>query len=261
MVRDVRWPTANLRGQDLTGWDFSGANLRGADLSEAALSGANFSGANLQGAHLTRATCTGANFSGADLTRVRAGLCDFSGADLTDANLFGARCEHAIFDDAKLGGANLTGLVPASTKDRLISSRSVSSYQPGVVNVPSPNEQRLSLTDERTIFHSPNGDTREVVNRFSWSAFAWGILWGPLWALYRRFWLPALVLLVVKNLWIFVLQFDPNAATFALFFLGGAAANGILCGMFEHRWERSRLIKRGFVPQPVEPDVPEHKPV
>ncbi|GAA1369274.1 pentapeptide repeat-containing protein [Streptomyces beijiangensis] len=70
---------AHLRGLNLTGGDWSGANFRGADLA-----GAWFLGANLGGARLQHAI-------------------------LKDAWLTLTVCTEAIFDDADLAGATLTG--------------------------------------------------------------------------------------------------------------------------------------------------------
>ena len=78
---------ANLRNQDLSGFDLEGVNLSCADLRGTILKKANLSGANL-----SRARLAGADLRGADLTK-----CDLRRADLKHADL-----RHTLLDDAQV---------------------------------------------------------------------------------------------------------------------------------------------------------------
>lgn len=58
---------ADLRGKNLSGYDFRGADLEDANLSGANLSNANFKNADLENTNLKGAIITGTIFSGAEL--------------------------------------------------------------------------------------------------------------------------------------------------------------------------------------------------
>jgi len=105
--------SADLRGMDLCGLDFSDAFLRHSDLSAANLSRANLAYAHLRAANLTAANltqtnlinsqCGGANFAKANLTEAELGRADLVGANLSEANL-----TKAELNLANLAEANLT---------------------------------------------------------------------------------------------------------------------------------------------------------
>lgn len=82
-----------LRGTDLSRFDFSGLDLTGADLSFSNLTRANFRGTILRNANLSFSALTGADFTDADLYEANL---NFSG--LEQINLTGANVEGATFN-------------------------------------------------------------------------------------------------------------------------------------------------------------------
>lgn len=112
----------DLSGLDWSGVDLTGANLEGARLAGTTLRGASLEGAQLAGADLTRAVLDGArlveatlyaavlveaSLAGAQLTRARFN----EGADLTRANLRRVEGSAALWDGARLDGADFSGAV------------------------------------------------------------------------------------------------------------------------------------------------------
>ncbi|MGH3854777.1 MAG: metallophosphoesterase, partial [Pseudonocardiaceae bacterium] len=74
----------DLRGQDVTDWDFQNANIQGANLRDMWLKDANFAGADLRGAQLTGVRMIGGDLTGARLSDSlwhRAALLGVSGLD------------------------------------------------------------------------------------------------------------------------------------------------------------------------------------
>ncbi|AUD02045.1 histidine kinase [Spirosoma pollinicola] len=79
-----------LRGSDLSKFDFSGLDLTGADLSFSDLGRANFRGAILRNANLSFANLNGADFTDADLFEANFNFSGMEDAQLTGANVEGA---------------------------------------------------------------------------------------------------------------------------------------------------------------------------
>lgn len=111
------------KGENLQGWDLTGANLKGLDfrgkdvrgvfMEAADLSGARFTGANLSDTVLARANLEGADFSGANLSGTNLGgakLCgaNFGKANLTRTVMYQADLSKAVFDEAILDQADLS---------------------------------------------------------------------------------------------------------------------------------------------------------
>ena len=88
---DCVW--CDLRGANLSNFDFAGADLSGADLTEADLSGADLRNADLTGTDLTAAVLDGTNFTGVEFKGA-----DLDQVDLTRAVLVGAKLEQANCD-------------------------------------------------------------------------------------------------------------------------------------------------------------------
>ena len=80
-----------LRGSDLSRFDFSGLDLTGADLSFSDLSRANFRGTILRNADLSFSSLNNADFTDADLYEANFNFCSLQNVDLTGANVEGAR--------------------------------------------------------------------------------------------------------------------------------------------------------------------------
>jgi two-component system LytT family sensor kinase len=80
-----------LRGSDLSRFDFSGLDLTGADLSYSDLSRTNFKGAILRNADLSFSALNGADFTDADLYEANFNFCGLQNVNLTGANVEGAR--------------------------------------------------------------------------------------------------------------------------------------------------------------------------
>jgi uncharacterized protein YjbI with pentapeptide repeats len=91
--RTVDLSNSNLRGKDLSEYNFFGVNLKGADLSSSTLTNANFIHADLSGADLSHA-------------KIRQGRFDY--ANLDHAKFVGTDLFRAVFINTKLNGANLT---------------------------------------------------------------------------------------------------------------------------------------------------------
>ena len=119
----LRLPSGDrsLAGSAHEGGDFMFAQLAGVDLSEADLYWATFHEATLEGAIMARCDLRGARFDranlrGADLRQANCGLdnlggtTDFIGTDLSGADLREANIGGADFTDAKLIGADLSGV-------------------------------------------------------------------------------------------------------------------------------------------------------
>ncbi|HEV3155133.1 MAG TPA: pentapeptide repeat-containing protein [Candidatus Baltobacteraceae bacterium] len=87
-----------------TGCDFSGANLRGQDLSGFELSGVDLSGADLTNTNLSGAKLNGVDLSGARLDGANVNDTEFVGCDLTGVNLNGIDMSRAKFVGDKLEG-------------------------------------------------------------------------------------------------------------------------------------------------------------
>ena len=110
---------ADLQGADLQGADLSGARLFKANLSGANLSGANLERAELSGADLTEANLEAARMENAGLGmavlrnaklfRANMRSTTLSQADLTGADLRCAGLESARILEARLEGADFTG--------------------------------------------------------------------------------------------------------------------------------------------------------
>ena len=114
--RDASYPSADLRGANLSdvvlhGGHLAGANLSGADLTDADLLLANLAGANLMDANLTDARLWGTFFTGADLTGANLTV-----ADLTRARLEGANLTDANLTEAKLEGAHSQRAAPRAPR-------------------------------------------------------------------------------------------------------------------------------------------------
>ena len=111
---------ANLDGAEMTGADLTGANLEEAQLKKAGLGMATLCNTHLFRANLSFATLTKANLTKADLrcaclesARIRE--ASLEGADFTSAEMKGAdisKCtvQKAVFIDADLRDANISGL-------------------------------------------------------------------------------------------------------------------------------------------------------
>ncbi|HOW72227.1 MAG TPA: pentapeptide repeat-containing protein [Phycisphaerae bacterium] len=117
-----------LRGNDLSGWNFAGRNLTNASFKwqrVGILSGSPIYATTLDNADLTDAVVTGADFGATGLTASQ--LCstanyksgqlqglglefnDLAGCDLADKNLAGARFAGSELTNANLSGADLSG--------------------------------------------------------------------------------------------------------------------------------------------------------
>jgi len=92
----------NLKGAQLSEYDFAGANFQNANLTEANLANTNFAKAQLQGSKLKEAYLVDADLESAQLTSA-----NLEGAYLQKANLKSANLENANFKGAKLDEAIL----------------------------------------------------------------------------------------------------------------------------------------------------------
>ena len=105
---------------------------------------------------------------------------------------------------------------------------------------------KINLKDEREMAeriylqHPTKTETVEVSTGFSWSAF----LLGFVWALMKRMWLVALVLLAV-DLAIGLIGFAGVTADVVSLVLSIVFA--IYCGMNANQWYRRDLERKGYV--------------
>jgi hypothetical protein len=105
---------ANLKGAQLSGFNFSEVNLSGGDLARASLRNTNFSGANLAGVDLRQTELFHAVLRRADLRDANLGWgifrdADFAGANLAGANLYAADLQSTNFRETILDNAYLCG--------------------------------------------------------------------------------------------------------------------------------------------------------
>lgn len=123
--------TLNLKGANMSGWDFSGrnlemaifydadlrnadftnANLAGADFRHADISGINFEGANLRGANLSNLDLTYFNLKGMDLSYTNLSETDLSWSDLSHVKLINANLTKTKLIGTNLSYANLEGSI------------------------------------------------------------------------------------------------------------------------------------------------------
>lgn len=97
---------ANLKGNDLRGFQLEGRDLRAANLEGCDLRGLSLIAVNFAGANLSRT-----QLSGACLDKARLRRSNLSGADLSGASLKSADLRHAQLQGARLEGADLSGTV------------------------------------------------------------------------------------------------------------------------------------------------------
>ena len=105
--KDINADRANLKGADLTAFNFDGADLRAANLE----------GTNLSGVSLKKANLSAANLKNADLSSA-----DLSEANLKRANLSGAKTQACDFTGAKLDrieGLDISSITQKSENDQL----------------------------------------------------------------------------------------------------------------------------------------------
>ena len=101
-------PGADLRYQDLRGWDLTDATLPGADLGGADLAGATLDGADLTNASLSANDLTGTSLRGTDLTDATVQDPVLSGTDLGSATLVRTAIHFPTGSGADLSSADLT---------------------------------------------------------------------------------------------------------------------------------------------------------
>ncbi len=97
---------ANLKGNDLRGFQLEGRDLRAAQLEACDLRGCSLIAVNFAGANLSRA-----QLAGACLDRARLRRSNLSGADLSGASLRGADLRHTLLQGARLEGTDITDTV------------------------------------------------------------------------------------------------------------------------------------------------------
>ena len=96
------------------------------------------------------------------------------------------------------------------------------------------------MTDRIYLQHPTSDETVAVNTGFSWAAF----LLGFVWALMKRLWLLALLMLAT-NLLIGLIGFaGPTADVISLILSVAFAA---YCGMNANKWHRSALERKGYV--------------
>ncbi|MEW6347344.1 MAG: DUF2628 domain-containing protein [Paraburkholderia sp.] len=99
------------------------------------------------------------------------------------------------------------------------------------------------MTERIYLQHPVRGETVEVSTGFSWAAF----LLGFIWALMKRMWLVALLMLAV-NLAIGLIGFA--GATADVISLALSILFAIYCGMKANQWYRRDLERKGYVVAP-----------
>jgi uncharacterized protein YjbI with pentapeptide repeats len=105
----IRLMEADLRGVDMSTYEWHGIDMTAAWLNGADLSVCGLSDAVLSGAKLSNSYLSGTNLRGADLNGARVENAFLNGADLTGASLYGADLTNADLSSADLTGADLTG--------------------------------------------------------------------------------------------------------------------------------------------------------
>jgi hypothetical protein len=102
-------------------------------------------------------------------------------------------------------------------------------------------------SQRKSYFHSRHGLIK-VKQGFSWPAF-W---FGSLWAAAMQMWLPAFLLLLVVDIWLwFITGYAQaqGAAGLALLGLIATVVYAYVRGRYGNRWLASSLVKRGYVPE------------
>ena len=103
----VRFPRADLRECDLSGWNLFEAVLADALIDRADLSHSNLARASLAGASLQQADLSYARLDDADLRGANLGNADLSFASLARCNLRGANLKGARFEGAVIAGTKV----------------------------------------------------------------------------------------------------------------------------------------------------------
>jgi hypothetical protein len=102
-----------------------------------------------------------------------------------------------------------------------------------------PEQKREQMAERIYLQHPATHETVAVATGFSWHA----CLLGPLWAVMRRLWLVALLMLVVDVL-ITAIGLAGVAADLASLVLSIAFA--AYCGVNGNKWHRQVLERKGF---------------
>lgn len=94
---------------------------------------------------------------------------------------------------------------------------------------------------ERIFLRNPGKDeTVEVAIGFSWGA----LLFGFVWALSKRMWFAAFVMLAINVLLLCTGLWGESADLAGLVL---SVIFGVLCGVYGNQWHRWTLEKRGYV--------------
>ena len=104
--------TADMHGQDLSGYEFVKFDLRGINFSDSNLNGAVFNNSKLKGADL----------HGADLQDALAYASDFEDTDLSNVNFNNALLMESNFTNAKIDGADFTDAVISRIQQKQLCS-------------------------------------------------------------------------------------------------------------------------------------------
>ncbi|MEZ0604140.1 DUF2628 domain-containing protein [Paraburkholderia sp. IW21] len=94
---------------------------------------------------------------------------------------------------------------------------------------------------ERTYLQHPGkNETVVVATGFSWGAF----LLGFVWALSKRMWFAAFIMLAVTTLLFFAGLWGETIGTIGLIL---SVLFGVACGVYGNQWHRRTLEQRGYV--------------
>ncbi|MBD1831763.1 pentapeptide repeat-containing protein [Cyanobacteria bacterium FACHB-472] len=104
-------PPLSFSNAELKGRDFSGQTLEVAEFSNANMELANFEGADLRGAIFSASVMTNVNLHGADLTHAMVDQVKLIGSDLSDAVLVESILLRTIFDDVNITGADFSDAI------------------------------------------------------------------------------------------------------------------------------------------------------
>jgi hypothetical protein len=96
------------------------------------------------------------------------------------------------------------------------------------------------MTERIYLKHPATEETVAVATGFSWGAF----LLGFVWALSKRMWFVALMMVVI-NVLLFFSGLLGDAGDLIGFVL--SVAFGIVCGQYGNRWHQRSLEQRGYV--------------
>lgn len=117
----------------------------------------------------------------------------------------------------------------------------------GTMPSATPPLASSSLAPDASIWRyaHPDGRVAMIIDKTSWSAGVWGLLWAPLWALSRGFWWQALITWAISWLWLPASLI--NTPLIALALLASPFINAVYCATNANHWEAARLMNKGFV--------------